>query len=324
MFQTSIRFPFFRKFLTVAAISVPGFAHAVVAPPEVFEFFEPHASAFIDASGYTERDVEDVDGTDYYSETRFPDQGDAISHPDSRLDALTRAILLFEGQEGLLPRARYRVTYNLAAPPYHPEFIQEYVEVTRFNMGPVVREDLAQYVDAEHLAPLSEFGVGPHVSWRFVMAPIMGMRAGLVQSSRQEISDTRAKTMDCLGESCLAMADPEGPGADWLTPSPIAMPAPSYTAVRDMNSVPARAAEELMAHVASEEEGLQAMVYDPATPRVTVVISKNVAGQDGSVNGLLFESNVPDDEIASIWVQRREAAGQQPDFRTYHAKRQGR
>jgi len=313
-----------RKLCTAAVVTVSGLACAAVAPPEVFEFFEPHANAFINASGYTDADAETVDGPDYYTAERFPDQGSAVSNPDSRLDAITRAILLLEGQEGALPRVRYRVTYNLAAPPLHPEFVQEYVEVTRFNMGPTIREDLSQYNEGQHLAPASEFGVGPHVSWRYVMAPVMGMRAGLFQSSRKELSDAQARAMDCLGESCLSMDDPAGPEGNWRTPPVISTPEPTYTAVLNFNSVPARVAEELMAHVASEEEGLQAMVYDPATPRVTVVISKDVIGQDGVVNGMLFESNVPDDEIASIWLQRREAAGHEPEFSEYHVKRQRR
>lgn len=313
-----------QKLCTVAAIAVSGFAYAAVPPPEVFEFFEPHSSAFINAPGYTETDVETVDGSDYYTPERFPNQGSAISNPDSRLDAITRGILLFEGQEGVLPRVRYRVTYNLASPPMHPEFVQEYVEVTRFNMGPTIRKDLAQYHEGQHLAPASEFGVGPHVSWRFVMAPMMGMRAGLFESSRRELSDAQAKVMDCLGESCLSMEDPAGPEGKWLTPPDFDTAAPTYTAVLNFNSVPARVAEELMARIASEEEGLQAMVYDPATPRVTVVISKDVVGQDGVVNGMLFDSNVPDDAIASIWLQRIEAAGQEPEFSEYHVMRRGR
>lgn len=322
MSLNTIKLQSIQKFCTAAAITVSGFAYAAVPPPGVFEFFEPHANAFINASGYAEADVETVDGPDYYTSERFPDQGSAISNPDSRLDAITRAILLFEGQEGVLPRVRYRVTYNLAAPPLHPEFVQEYVEVTRFNMGPTIRKDLSQYYEGQHLAPASEFGVGPHVSWRFVMAPMMGMRAGLFQSSRKELSDGQAKAMDCLGETCLSMEDPEGPEGDWLASPAISAPAATYAAVLNFNSVPARAAEELMVHVASEEEGLQAMVYDPATPRVTVVISKDVIGQDGVVNGMLFESNVPDDAISSIWLQRLESAGQEPDFSEYHVKRQ--
>lgn len=299
---------------------VVGVVPAQAAPPGALEFLDQHASAFVQTAGRQTVDTEQLEGDNYYTPQRFP-QPAGVFMPDADLDAITKSILLLESVEPPLPRVRYLVTYNLVSPPDYPDFQQELVEVTRFNMGPRLRLDLADSVPPEHLAPPEAFGVGPHVSWRFALGPVMGMRAALMQASRMELSDARASATTCLGQPCLALEDAQGPAGSWSMPALHgSMPAPAYRSSVDGLPVPARVAQELFTYVAPE--GMQAIPYQAKRPRLIFVLSQNVVGQDNMASGLVYDSNVMDHEIGNAWIRYNQAAGMTtPDLQQLLVKR---
>src|SRR5690606_22162753 len=131
----------------------------------------------------------------------------SINLPDADLDPIARSVLLVEAYEAPLPHARYRIAYSMNVAPDYPESRNDHVEVTRYNLGPTRRNDLKRYMPENQLANPEEFGVGPHVSWRFVLSPVMGMQAALLYASRTELSETQAQAADCLGEPCLSLHD---------------------------------------------------------------------------------------------------------------------
>lgn len=305
--------------LTGALLAGP--AHT--APTAALEFLDRHASAFVQTSGWQSVDSEQLAGDDYYTAQRFPQQG-GVSMPDADLDAITKSILLLESQEPALPRVRYLVSYNLLASPEYPDLYQELIEVTRFNMGPSIRRDLADSIPAEHLGPPEIFGVGPHVSWRFAMGPLMGMRAAVLQASRMQLNDAQASRINCLGRPCLALEDPSGPAGSWSVPALYgSIPAPVFTSnVQDLGNlpVPARVAQTLFAYVAPE--GMQAIPYQASKPRLIFALSKNVEGQEDTISGLVYDSNVMDDEIGAVWIRYQQVAGMDvPDLQQLLVKR---
>src|SRR5690625_2333902 len=94
------------------------------------------------APGFSAVDADMVESAEYYSAERFPGQGASVFHPDADLAPPVRALLLVEHQDGQLPHARYRVSWQVAADPQVPEQRLDYVEVQRVNLGPVRREDV--------------------------------------------------------------------------------------------------------------------------------------------------------------------------------------
>ncbi len=172
------------------------------------------AQSFVYSNNYTAQSVEALTDSQYYSEKTFPDfltSSAQLFHLDADLDALTRSILIFEAQEIDLPHVRYQVHYSVNTDTEIPELKQDYIEVTRYNLGPTRRTDLLQYLEAENVADVSEFGVGPHVSWRFAMAPVMGMQADVIYAARKEIPDNHAQQAMCFSQPCLSLEATELP-----------------------------------------------------------------------------------------------------------------
>ena len=284
---------------------------------------EADAAAFIQGEGYVIVDPDTLTDEQYYSKKNFPDAqngGASISLPDADLDPITRAILLFDAKEASLPHARYRITYSMNVSPEVPQARQGYVEVTRYNVGPVRRNDLLAFVPEAQVAAPEEFGVGPHVSWRFAMAPVMGARAGLLHASRKEIPDARARVADCLGEPCLGMVDPVGPNRDWIPLQPPSLAPSAYAGNSDEDIArPARVIEELWASMSSE--GMDDLPYTQEQPPFVLVVSWNTAGQDVAVSGLARQFPVMDDSVSEIWTQRYEMAQSPASFSSLYVPR---
>ena len=69
---------------------------------------------------------------------------------------------------------------------------------------------------------------------------------------------------------------------------------------------PARVVQELF-HTALLGEGLPYLFEDdPAHPPLTLLMDRNVAGQDDSLIATLIETGVLDDSISEIWTYRLE------------------
>lgn len=283
---------------------------------QAFAELEAHATQFITAPGYTPVDPDTLTGDAYYSSRHFPASGDGsqwVRLPDADLDPLTRSVLLLDAAEAPLPHVRYHVTYSMNASTEVPEAQQDYIEVTRYNIGPSRRDDLRAYVSEDQLADAEEFGIGPHVSWRFVMAPVVGSQAGLIHASRKEVPDAQAQTADCLGEPCLSLADPSGPAGDWQpVPAPQLEPA-AYAATSELGiATPTRVVHELWAtHTA---HGMDPLPYSPGQPHFVVVVSINTGGQEAAASGLLQQTLVLDHAVSEIWLQRQETADLPAEF----------
>lgn len=283
---------------------------------------DTQAQVFIQADGHAQIEPDTLTGDSYYSVRNFPGMGEsqALSLPDADLDPLTRSILLLESREARLPHVRYRVTYSMNVSAEVPEARQAYVDITRFNLGPVRRADLLSSVPDGQVADPDEFGIGPHVSWRFVMMPVMGSQASLVYAGRKEISHDHAQRADCLGEPCLSLADPAGPALNW---QPVATPqlaAPAYAWTTDWGvSGAARGMQELWASMASE--GMDPLPYTPGQAHFVFVLSFNTAGQEAALSALAQQAVVLDDAVLEVWTQRYEVAGSPAEFSTLFVPR---
>lgn len=273
---------------------------------------ERHALDFMQARDHTPVDVHtltaNLNASPAVQNGLQRGQPAPIGSPDAHLDALTRSIRILEAREVSLPHVRYRVIHSTETSVDVPEARQDYVEVTRYNLGPALRDELLRSVPDGQVADAARFGVGPHVSWRFVMAPVMGVQAGLMHAGRKEISAAEAQTADCLGESCLSLIDPSGPALAWH-PLPPPRLTPADDADKSASGVtrPARVVQELWASVASEA-GMDALPYTRGKPQFVLVVSQDVAGQDAVAFGLLRQAVVMDDAVKEIWTQRGEVA----------------
>lgn len=277
---------------------------------------DTQAQAFVHASQYTEIDVDALAGDTYYSPQNFPNAHGAqssISLPDADLDPIARSVLLVEAYEAPVPHARYRIAYSMNVAPDHPESRDDYVEVTRYNLGPARRNDLKGYVPENQLAAPEEFGIGPHVSWRFVLSPVMGMRAGLRYASRAELNDAQAQAADCLGEPCLSLNDPQGPDYAWQPVAPPRLDAASYASQSDWGLArPARVIQELWASMSAD--GMDPLPYVPGQPAFQFVVSLNTGGQEAVITGLARQGVVMDSSVSEIWTKRFQMAQHLPDY----------
>lgn len=272
------------------------------------------AQLFVAGNNYVEQSVDELTGSQYYSKKTFPkfsENAAQVSYIDADLDALTRAILILDAQEVELPHVRYQINYSINTDTEIPELKHDYIEVSRYNLGPARHNDLLQDLDAENVASLDEFGVGPHVSWRFVMAPVMGMQAAVLYAARKEMTDATAQKTMCFALSCLALEAPELPQGQVqvLTPQSVA-PAQYRTENSYGGTQPARVLEELWAEFRTDDP----LPYSKNNPQFVFVISSNVIGQDSLVLGTGLQAIVLDDAIAKIWLQRWQVADMQSEL----------
>lgn len=266
------------------------------------------AQKFAQINGYQGIDPERLISDNYYS--NFTASAGVFA-PDADIDALTRAILLVEAQEADLPHVRYLIKLNLHTDTEIPELTQRYIEVNRYNLGPSIHADLAESIPAEHVAKLSEFGVGPHVSWRFAMAPVMGLQADVLYATRKEITDTEAQKTMCFSEACLSLEGSRLPEQYTQQLNATELPIANYPSKNDQGSTrPARVAQELWALLSAD--GMDPLPYNSNEPHFVFVISMDVEGQESNTAGVAMQMIVFDDSIKNIGVQRQEVAGLEP------------
>lgn len=298
--------------LLITAVLCP-VAFAVVLPDAVNEELQERATAFVQAPGFTEVDPQELHAELLADERLWNSEAaGSVFLPDANLDPLAKAVLLVESQEVPLQHYRYLLTYlQLGGPGDYHEITQEYVEVSRFNLGPARYEDtVATY--GEDAAPAEEFGVGPDVSWRFVFRSVMGQRSDVFAASRHEFADGEAAAADCLGEPCLSLLEPVMPDGEFhSTQAPpltdLAAVAPyRYRIYSGGVSLPVRAAAEMFSAVT--QHGFEAAYGDSFEPQLTLVISHNVGGQDENSFALLRQGRIMDHAISETWLERRETS----------------
>lgn len=153
----------------------------------------------------------------------------ALRWPDADLPPLVRAVEIFAAQEGFSRHGRLwirernvEILPNGAGGPIRVSLIA----LQAFNLGEARRNELLETLDANAVAPLDAFGVGPNVEWRFVMRPVQGMRADLLAAARHEPGAREALDcgllactapgpidMDVLGQSCTELPASQVGGA---------------------------------------------------------------------------------------------------------------
>lgn len=285
------------------------------------------AAGFIEAPGFTEQDItQSCNNEAFYTQQRFPQQGQSVFNPDADLDALTKAVLLIDCAEGSLPHARYLIRYHLVQVPQVDDAQRDYIEVLRFNLGPQRYQDVIQYVDQEFWPPESIFGVGPNLAWRFVFGPVQGNRAHIERASRTELSPAAAAGQNCLGTPCLSVTSPPGPSGAWRAFSPPALDAAVYHEPDDAGLPgPARMTQMLLLN-ATGGSG-QAKFSESASikqPEMVFLVSKNIEGQDSSISGLLHQRGLMDDAISELWTLLRMIPETEPEWHQKAVYRTGR
>jgi hypothetical protein len=227
--------------------------------------------------------------------------------PAADVDPLTMAVLALELQEPSLERTRLRVTRVAAgfdASPAGARSAYSFVEVTRFNLGPAVRRSLEDVYGENNLAPLKEFGDGPHTAWRLVTRPLMGNRAIIIAAGRRTMDEDDAAGEECLGQPCLSAE----PGIDALAPwsameasdQPDAWLAPAA----QTGAIPvASAADILFGDLADfEADGAPPPPVSAPEPDVEAVI-ENGLGQDVGVDAAYRQHGLMDDSVSAIWAR---------------------
>ncbi len=276
------------------------------------------AKGFTGAKDFRPVNIEALEGARYYTAVRFPKLGASAFHPDADLPAPTRALLLLDGYEDRLPHVRYLITYQPTSEDASPDDTRDLVEITRFNLGPAVRAELAGSVPAEHLAPVKTFGVGPHVRWRFAMSPMRGMSAGLDAVSRRLVPAQEASAMQCLGQPCTSLEASDGPKGRWKTQAAPELP-PSYRRVAQDGPVPASVLEQMLTLLG--EDALRPMPFSAQAERLAFVVSVNASGQEQQTTGLARNALVFDDSIGTQWVRLHHIAGTAAQAQSLSQKR---
>ncbi|TEA79324.1 hypothetical protein [Allopusillimonas ginsengisoli] len=320
--------PLVTLLLAAAALAtVPGQGFAAVLPPEAQQAHAQQSTAFIEAAGFIEADINrSCSEAAFYTRQRFPQLGKSAFRPDADLDALAKAVLLVDCAEGPLPHARYLIRYHLAPVSQASAAPREYIEVLRSNLGPQRYQDVIRHVEREFWPPESIFGVGPNLAWRFVFGSVQGNRAHVERASRAELNQTDASKRDCLGEPCLSAYSPTDPSDAWHAFTP---PALSAAAFREPNDAglpgPPRVAQMLFLN-ATGGSG-QAEPSESASirqPEMVFRISKNVSGQDSGVTGLLHHRGLMDDAVSELWTLLHLSLGSGPEWRRKVVHRAGR
>ncbi|MFA5522422.1 MAG: hypothetical protein WCY98_11980 [Castellaniella sp.] len=285
------------------SLMAPAMAQAIVLPEAIQAEQAAWYEIFFGESG-----LEHVESTmalfsdEWYDSEHVPPATGGISMPDADMSPLEMAVALVDHHEGALPHARYRIGYraqfaiveDYTAPPL------AYVEVMRFNLGPARHASVVADYGAENAAPVEEFGVGPHVVWRFLMGSVQGRLSDVFDAARGIIDDAQVQAMDCLGVPCMSLEDVEDSSDGW------------HTLVMDDDNTDARPAQvaDLMAMRAmGSEYGEIVEGLDPVKPQLSLVISRNVTGQDDFTSALSHQGPLMDDAVSDQWLRRLQLSG---------------
>ena len=260
---------------------------------------------FLDEHGFERHDAQVLDG----KLLQLFDQTGAM-RPDGAASALEKALLLVEAMEPSLPRVRYMVRYG--------QMIQEetpvaFVSVERYNLGPAIRQMVAEDYGEENTAEPEEFGVGPHVAWRIVTMPLMGQTAALLEAARSEIGEAGAASADCAGRGCLSVDSPLDVVREWRE-TPIEVNVATAYPRTDASGMPTPAfvaAELSIAAGLAQSDGGEPFWNGPEHPEAArgsapflfVTIDSNL-GQEVNVDAALGQTLLNDDAIAELWVRR--------------------
>ncbi len=238
--------------------------------------------------------------------------------PGSRLGPLTRALLKLEAAESFISPARYRIRLGqvqIPQPPKAQPLTVSLVQVDRYNLGPALAEQLERQHGPEHVRH-RQFADDPHVSWRFVMSPVMGTVAMTEAAAQATIPDGFAATMDCLGIACTAPHHRRSQPPGWESlQAPSSEIETDYPAHRQQLPSPAAVLDTLLV-AAGAAEGNDRVVWLGFEPRegvgpgdvfVEAVLEVGL-GPESSIVGLLRDDYLMDHMTRTMWYRFRAVA----------------
>ena len=162
-------------------------------------------------------DAKDPDALDAALPARQNADPSSLRWPDAELAPVARAAEVFAAQTGFARHGRLHITQEdieITPEGAGGPFTLSLIRLRAVNLGAARRADLADIFGSDNVAPPEEFGIGPHVEWRFAMRPVQGMRADIVAAGQREISES--ELADCGPLPCDApdALDPDTAGLD--------------------------------------------------------------------------------------------------------------
>lgn len=154
------------------------------------------AAAYVAAEGHTPADAGELTK----KLAAMMSGGKAMAPAEVSL--IEKALLVVESEEPPLPHTRYILRYSEQKVD---DADLSFVDVQRYNLGGAVRHDAVSSYGAENVANTTDFGVGPHVAWRFVARQTNDDAAVLLAAGRKEIPEEIAAAIDCQTRTCLSL-----------------------------------------------------------------------------------------------------------------------
>lgn len=256
--------------------------------------------------GEADAQLVDVDQLEADVEAALP-ESDSVFLRGGQLSPLAKVLHALEAHDGRLERVRYALGIQrvyVEEPPAADPVPVLLIVVQRFNLGQLIRQELIDSVGAENVAEPGEFGVGPHVEWRFIARQLMGQEAMLLAASRRDLSPEEAAEADCLSGSCLSSAALIDSAAVWhdFLPADLGIAVPEFLDglpyEAEAGGLPVSAAAlDLAARLA----GFDAYLAEAGTEAYASV-ERNL-GQDASLDAVLVQGNLADDSLESVWTR---------------------
>lgn len=246
-----------------------------------------------------------------------PADPDSVFLPAAGIAPMPLAVLALDTAEPSLERVRYRLRFGtdwIDAPPSAAPLPVSYIEITRFNLGPAIREDLIGSLGADNVADAAAFGVGPHVGWRLVTQPVMGNRASIVAAGRMELDEQSASGETCLGIPCLNVGSVIEDAAPWSEMEPATPDGNTSEAL-----VAYRAADLLLGEIDSIETDSPPTAPSVPDWAIEAVIEVNLGQVEGTELAYRW-GGLLDDSVSAIWRRLATLSMGGPDVMIFQAE----
>ncbi len=217
---------------------------------------------------------------------------DSVFLASAEVGVLAKALLALEAADGVLERTRHHGTVRVLSTERSPVV---FVQVDRYNLGPSLHAELVAELGAEHVAPLEEFGMGQHVSWRFVMHQVMGQEAALLAAARAVIGDAQADAAPCLGKPCLLTSGGIDDNAVWHELEAVDLGPETNT----LDLASAAGALDLAASLAFFDP--YQVEVDSSDALVAEFVMETGLAQEQVVDVALRQGQLMDDSLAAQW-----------------------
>lgn len=299
-----------RPVVFVGTMIMAASVQALVYPDEIQKVLDQWDNDHVRIKGFAEvDDTASLFDDAWYASLDGGKASGSVFLPGADLDPVGLSVRMLEHREAALPHVRYRVTYRaeFVTPAGDQIEPRAYIEVLRFNLGPARRAELVAELEGVPIAAEEVFGVGPHVAWRFVVGAVQGRNAHVFRASRKELTEAEARLRACFEQTCLSLDDVQGADeTGWQT---IAAPE-----LGERANVPADAdgarrspgaiASEMFAEAMGDGYGEPVEGLQPGEVPVTLVISRDVGGQDSHTSAVLHQTHLMDDALAELWTRR--------------------